>query len=682
MLKGKTKIELIDTRNGHIDTYENTNMFTNGIQELLSYTSVLDNNKFQSNIDSSGQAVSNYNGVLGNNEYPTINYFTGGLLLFQNNITEDATITNIPADNKIIGRACLENNESTQTGSRNGSLISKGFTNNYKNGRQYKYEWEFNETQANGVISCVSLTTPLGAVSSQIDDDNSEISYTRKYPYTDNFYKCISDKNGKASNTMFYRNSDNQDYFSKNLIVLVDGTNNCYYCLSKGNEDVSTMIESVDYFNYWKNNRKILLNKYRFPYNNFSIFDDREKDYFQRNNLKLDSVEIDIPSEIPNSFFNRLVQTSNVSNGGKVFFFNDESYLYIIISNLCHDIYGGNGANSELLSLAINNDTNGQCFLLKVDISTFTVERTINLGSSNINNFIYSYKSGLINDLQPYLQTSSSGGLSYPNNLQDICNRVNDIYIFNNRLYCFIRENVDNANHSSDLVLCSINLDNFSDIKRIKFKGQDIIIHQSADSQYYEFEAFRGTHGTFENINFPLGVPFVYMIADKDNLYITFINNKKTFVINNSEDVAYVITGNEQDNPFLLNLKYELSEPVYPQFNAYPYWNGTHPLYTIYTPMNEMLFYIIGGNGRLLKLKNKKQYGSRNNNGVFYRYTSNGIIDVKYYNDDSGYVYHHDCGCYDIINSPTKLITINNLENTIEKKPYQKMKVTYTITEV
>ena len=677
MLKGKTKIELIDTRNGHIDTYEDTNMFTNGIQELLSYTSILDNNKFQSNINSSGQAISNYNGVLGNDEYPTINYFTGGLLLLQNYIGEDATTTSIPANNKVIGRACLENNSSTENGSRNGSILSANF-----NEKSFEYIWEFSEAQANGVVSCVSLTTPLGAVTSQIDDDDSEISYNRTYPYISNFYKCVNNKNGIASNTMYYNTIN--DCLYKNLIVLVDGTNNCYYSLSYANEKLTTNtnIDSVNYFNYWKTHRKILLDKYRFPYNNFSIFDDRIKNITGQNN-KISSVEISIPNDIPDSFFNRLIQT-NPTDGGKVFFFNNDTYLYIIISNFCYDIYGGNDSNSEQNSLAVNNDTSGQCFMLKINISTFTVEQTINLGSSNINNLIYSYKSGLKNNYQPYTQDETISGVTKPKNQQDICNRVNDIYVFNDKLYCFIRENIDNTNHSSDLVLCSINLNDFTDVKRVQFNDNDIVIHQSADAQHYEYEAFRGTHGTFENVDFPLGVPFVSMIADKNNLYITFLKNKKTFVINNSEDIAYILTGNTEDNPFILNLQYELSEPLYPSFSNYPYWNGSHPLSTIYVPTNELMFYIVGGNGKILKLNNKQQYGRNDTNSdVCYRYTANGVIEAKYYvKNDNSYILYNESGCYDIIESPTKLITINNLERQIEKKSYQKMKVTYTITEV
>ena len=353
MLKGKTKIELTDTRNGNVRTYEDTNMFTNGVQKIVSYTGILDNNKFSkdmayiekdsnvylykdgvilSNVTANGfinrdgfligtvnqgagtnmnitypilinSGLNNYdyikvigkhrcsgsqnasigidiafqegtlqpieiaslpceldgeeklfdieintssvinsngiiffkysvdntsgdtvataevkisrivghkrnsgtqeernNGVLSDGKYPTIDYFTGGLMLFSDYVNEDANQLTIPQNNTITGRACLENNQSTKT-AKNGSYAGGEFLS----AKSFRQIWDFNEDQSNGTISCVSLTTPLGAVKAPIENDDNNILYEDNYPYNDIIWGSDSDGDGNSSNTMLSR---------------------------------------------------------------------------------------------------------------------------------------------------------------------------------------------------------------------------------------------------------------------------------------------------------------------------------------------------------------------------------------------------------------------------------------------------------------------------------------------
>lgn len=683
MLRGKTKIELIDTRNGHIDTYEDKNMFTNGIQKLVSYNGINDNERFESNLTSTGSQNTNYNGVLSNGTKPTINYFTGGLLLLSDYVTENANQLQMSKNTNVTGRACLENNESTQNGIRNGSLTSGSFLN----GKTYQYIWDFNENQANGDISCVSLTTPIGAVTAPLDTNDSQITYTNEYPYTQNYFNCNGDKNGNSSNTFIQsKEVESEKYPTKDFVILVDGTNNCYYCLSSN--AWRTSMNYTDIFKYWANNRKILLNKYRFPYNSFSIFDNRI--IFNGDDELLDSVEIEIPQSITDAMLQKLVYVSGQDMASKISVCNDDEYLYVYISSYSCDIYGNytntNFVRDSLLSSYTENSN--YAILLKINLSTFVIDDVINLSGMNKN--IYSYKGCIVDPYELNIPTSTSKQIAptytFYNKVPNSLNWVNDVCVYNNRFYFFTKENINENNQTADLVLCSVNLSDLTDIRNVTYNNANIIIKQSnGDSQiHYSYNAPLGIHGTFDGIDFSLSQPFVYMINDKDNLYITFLNNEKTFVVNNNTDSASLLSGNSVNNPFLLNLKYSLQEAIYPNISSAPHWNGSRALDFIYTPNNERLFYIVGGNGSFLKLKNKQQYGIANTTDNIYYYFDNSTISAKYFNQEteSQKTVYDEQGCYDIIFAPTMLITINNLETRVEKKNYQKMKVTYTITEV
>lgn len=683
MLRGKTKIELIDTRNGHIDTYEDKNMFTNGIQKLVSYNGINDNERFESNLTSTGSQNTNYNGVLSNGTKPTINYFTGGLLLLSDYVTENVNQLQMSKNTNVTGRACLENNESTQNGTRNGSLTNGSFLN----GKTYQYIWDFNENQANGNISCVSLTTPIGAVTAPLDTNDSQITYANEYPYTQNYFNCNGDKNGNASNTFIQsKEIESEKYPTKDFVVLVDGTNNCYYCLSSNAWGAS--MNYTDIFKYWANNRKILLNKYRFPYNSFSIFDNRT--IFNGDDELLDSVEIEIPQSITDAMLQKLVYVSGQDMASKISVCNDDEYLYVYISSYSCDIYGNytntNFVRDSLLSSYTENSN--YAILLKINLSTFVIDDVINLSDMNKN--IYSYKGCIVDPYELNIPTSTSKQIAptytFYNKVPNSLNWVNDICVYNNRFYFFTKENINENNQTADLVLCSVNLSDLTDIRNVTYNNANIVIKQSnGDSQiHYSYNAPLGIHGTFDGIDFSLSQPFVYMINDKDNLYITFLNNEKTFVVNNNTDSASLLSGNSVNNPFLLNLKYSLQEAIYPNISSAPHWNGSRALDFIYTPNNERLLYIVGGNGSFLKLKNKQQYGIANTTDNIYYYFDNSTISAKYFNQEteSQKTVYDEQGCYDIVFAPTMLITINNLETRVEKKNYQKMKVTYTITEV
>jgi hypothetical protein len=691
LLKGTTKIELIDTRNNKKKTYEKHNMFTNGIQELLSYNGIIDNNKFESNLTSTGQENPNYKGVLGNDDYNTLDYFTGGVLLFSDYINESEDQLQIPKDNKIVGRACLENNESTQSGEKNGSFIN-GF---YSNKDSYSQVWEFNEAQAVGNISSVALTNPLGAVLSPVGIDNTDITYENKYPYNQVNWISKCDGNGNATNTSLINaymvNGDEKEQvcanysgygfprliedrpatFFKDGIVLVDGKNNCLYTLSPTGRYSSSppSSENVDLHN-------IKLNKYRLPFTNFSIFDNRDIKY--KGEDLLGTVTLQIPQEIDIDRYSGSYLERN-----KLFFSNDDSYLYVYYFN-----YGESGTSGGIRWLYSNYKVNSgtatgsvSSAIFKFSLSDFSFIKYWNISSPVIGKNLCSWTSCYEGDITAYENR-------FGNFVKDMC-------VFKDKLYFFGKPTETlYPQEYVDLVLYCYDLDN-EWIKEVKFNGQSIKIRETENDQTGStIENNLGTtKGSYDGYDFALGAPFVSMINSNDALFITFLCNGKTFVINNSShsentnEIAYVKYKNKINNPFWLDEICTLDEPI-------PLYSKT--ILFLHHPTKENLFYIVGTNNLFFKSKSKfhktmddtDDYAAQRN--TKYKYTTSyDIYNIKLYTMDfyaTGgtrlYRFPNDYGCYDIIYDPTILITINNLNEPVQKTDYQRMRVTYTITEV
>lgn len=856
MLKGKTKIELTDTRNGNVRTYEDTNMFTNGVQKIVSYTGILDNNKFSkdmayiekdpnvylykdgvmlSSISASGfvnrdrvligtvnqnvgtettmtypifvsSGLNNYdyirivgkhkcsgsqnasididislqdggtqpieitslpcqldgeekpfdieidtssvinsngiiffkysidntsgnivataevkisriighkrnsgtqeernNGVLSDGKYPTIDYFTGGLMLFSDYVNEDASQLTIPQNNTITGRACLENNQSTKT-AKNGSYAGGEFLS----AKSFRQIWDFNEDQSNGTISCVSLTTPLGAVKAPIENDDNNISYGDNYPYNDIIWGSESDGDGNSSNTMlsrFYKkdpfivNEDEDDYVQprshfKDDIVLIDEANNCYYAL--GNITNNTL--NVDTDRRWDiiNERKLKLNKYRIPFNNFSIFDNRTN--LSKYSQLIGTVELNFPQEIEMT----LDSSPVLQTFFDIIFTNDDNYLYIMFFTHSTSVR----SNFKDINCTINSDyssTAGErfCYLFKFDLVNFECVKYWELShNSYVNNFpvyIYSWRSSFLGSEYDFKKKSGEAGQYIY--LTNIRNGISDLTVFNDKLYFFgkVPDEDIRSGQQKDVFLYCYDLDNhwLEKVKfnnePIKFEERDYLYDGREDiSVLYGNYGTEGQHGVFEDCKFSLINPAVSMVNGKDCIYITMLCNGKTFVVNNNnhlegiEEVAYLKFNDKTNNPFWVDIKYQLETPM-SEYIDY-----------LYAPNQEKVFYVINSNNLFLKLKNKYRkpmpndasYGNTNyfidsNDYVWY-----GAKNVKYYSGkrDSDlnryFDYSNDYGCYEFFLDPTILITINNLEQQIVKKNYEKMRVTYTITEV
>lgn len=131
-MKGHAKIELTDS-DGNIETYEEDNIVTNAIKDLLSV---------------------NLNGQVTPSEFFPLSNFFKGILLLDNNIEEKPENTALPLGVNLLGRAGEGTNENVNDIER-GSAIPQEWKE-FDGG--YKFVWEFDKTQANGTIKCICLT--------------------------------------------------------------------------------------------------------------------------------------------------------------------------------------------------------------------------------------------------------------------------------------------------------------------------------------------------------------------------------------------------------------------------------------------------------------------------------------------------------------------------------------------
>lgn len=159
MLKGHTLIQLTNVKTGEVEQIENHNLITNACSDII-------NNyikRFGVNAANTDMLPLNEKGM-------------GGILLFENELTEDANNILIPANNPITGYASANVNEGTDTkrGSRN-------LTESEKLVNGYKFVWDFSTSQANGQISAVALTNAKTGINPYTGSKASFISSSSSY---------------------------------------------------------------------------------------------------------------------------------------------------------------------------------------------------------------------------------------------------------------------------------------------------------------------------------------------------------------------------------------------------------------------------------------------------------------------------------------------------------------------
>lgn len=143
MLKGHTKIELTNVHTGEKEVVEKHNLITNNLSNIVNF-------------------YLKHKGTLtgvGNEFYPLYDKFMGGIILFKEAIEENADKILLPSTgvDSITGYASnvVNTGSDIKKGSRNlteSMVLDNGF----------KYVWDFGTSQANGVISAISLCNNSG----------------------------------------------------------------------------------------------------------------------------------------------------------------------------------------------------------------------------------------------------------------------------------------------------------------------------------------------------------------------------------------------------------------------------------------------------------------------------------------------------------------------------------------
>ena len=252
-MKGHTIIELTNTKTGEKRTYEDDNMVTNFLEQFCIPTGPLNYNLYAMLASYASQkSISSKSDAALNIEQP--HCFTKGLLLFENEIDEDADNIWPRKGNKMIGQAgdFSYSGSNTRAGSYNS--IESGPVEN-----GYRYVWDFATSQAIGQISCACLTTPWGGI---LGTGNHDF-----------FSDYLANSNPFASNC-------SQRYYDSQILLttegkplLIDYDKKCSYqlkgiCVSKNQSISQNDIEKYSCFI----KKEIRIRREKIPFDEFSIF--------------------------------------------------------------------------------------------------------------------------------------------------------------------------------------------------------------------------------------------------------------------------------------------------------------------------------------------------------------------------------------------------------------------------
>lgn len=239
MLHGHTKIELKNEKTGEIQVVEKDNMITNIFQHQFNPITSL------------------YGASVVNSEYfPLNDKGMGGIILFQNELDENADNINIFHDdrNPVIGYASNDVNSGTdiKRGSRNLTESSK-----LDNG--YKFVWDFTTAQANGQISALGLThagTGKDPNGTQILGSNINVNLTSDivknivdygvdYDWTNSIITCIQTMSATSLKVTKYK-------FDIGMIP-INITSTIFNCV-KLSEETINISSSIQAGTKWINN--------------------------------------------------------------------------------------------------------------------------------------------------------------------------------------------------------------------------------------------------------------------------------------------------------------------------------------------------------------------------------------------------------------------------------------------
>ena len=247
MLKGKSVIELTDVRTNSKEIYEDENLITNAVPDLL-------------RLNPSGlmypvgeELVTKFHEEI----FPIANKCYGGILLFENPLDEDPNKIIPPSDNKIIGYASNDVN-STDASKRGSANLTE--SSPIENG--YKFVWDFSTSQANGRISSLALTHYRGGKYFYGDTHGRDpfllLNKTKMYSdraITDIYQGCVEyDIENSTLISIWPKNETSIDIVKLRESITDIGLNDPVY--TKGNYlEERTIVDAKEFFEkvyYWK----------------------------------------------------------------------------------------------------------------------------------------------------------------------------------------------------------------------------------------------------------------------------------------------------------------------------------------------------------------------------------------------------------------------------------------------
>lgn len=140
MIKGHVEIELHNHKSGSRERIEKDNLVTNAIQDVTSAWVM-------------GGGGLNGNGTA---MLPIATRGLGGLFLFDNVLSNDVSDYIIPDNAKFVGYAD-RNTDTTNAMRGSFNVLESGYVGGSRN-RSYLNVWDFNTSQANGIIKSIALT--------------------------------------------------------------------------------------------------------------------------------------------------------------------------------------------------------------------------------------------------------------------------------------------------------------------------------------------------------------------------------------------------------------------------------------------------------------------------------------------------------------------------------------------
>lgn len=275
-LKGQAIFELTNVETGEKRVVKEDNIVTNGFQHLIQAGGRFANGP-QHNTYS--DTASNYPAMSNNNWTNITKRYTNGLLLFSDKLEEDVDHIYPTADDPIITGVGAEL-------AYTGNLTNAGSYNNVESGpteNGYKHVWDFTTHQSNGPIGCACLTTLA----------NGGIGCGLLPKSDSSWWGALSSEWSKNNTSQFYipQFADAYEGWPSAPIGYYDLGRNLFIrprklssvpCPSRyggyGPSSYSTYVADEDttkvlFTNSFIYTKSIELDVFRFPHNNFSIFD-------------------------------------------------------------------------------------------------------------------------------------------------------------------------------------------------------------------------------------------------------------------------------------------------------------------------------------------------------------------------------------------------------------------------